>query len=67
MLYIEDNKQDKFNRTLDILREMEAVEPKQIKKIFNYKISGLMEHEQEAREVCYEYKYGMMDPSRFVA
>jgi len=34
-----------------------------MKKLFNYKLTGVMEHEQEAREVCYEYKYGIMDPS----
>jgi hypothetical protein len=26
-----------------------------------------MEHEQEEREVSYEYKFGIMDPSREVA
>jgi len=34
-----------------------------MKKLFNYKLTGVMENEQEAREVCYEYKYGIMDPS----
>ena len=38
-----------------------------MKKLFNYKITGVMEHEQEAREVTYEYKFGIMDPSRQVA
>eukprot|EP00347_Sterkiella_histriomuscorum_P014015 403362488 len=66
-LYLEDYKQDKFNRTLEILRDLEFSDSKQMKKLFNYKMTGKMEHEQEAREVTYEYKFGIMDPSRQVA
>jgi hypothetical protein len=35
--------------------------------LYNYKLTGLMEEEQEARNVSYEFKLGMMDPSREAA
>ena len=66
-MYIEDQKVERLNRTLDILKDLEGYEPHQLKKLFNYKLTGLMEEEQEARNVSYEYKLGMMDPSREAA
>jgi hypothetical protein len=32
--------------------------------MYNYKLTGLMEEEQDARNAEYEHKIGMMDPSR---
>lgn len=43
-LFQEDNKQSKLNKTLEILRELELTDPKQIKKLYNYKITGIMEN-----------------------
>ena len=32
--------------------------------MYNYKLTGMMEEEQETRNAEYEYKIGLMDPSR---
>ena len=42
-MYIEDQKVERLNRTLDILKDLEGYEPHQLKKLFNYKLTGLME------------------------
>ena len=49
------------------MRELEIYEPHSLKQLYNYKLTGMMEDEQEARNVSYEYRIGMMDPSREAA
>jgi len=49
---------------MDLLKDLDRFQPYQIKQMYNYKLTGLMEEEQEARNAEYEYKIGMMDPSR---
>jgi hypothetical protein len=35
--------------------------------MYHYKKLDQLERQEESREVCYEYKSGVMDPSRLVA
>jgi len=66
-MYIEDQRIERFSRTLDMMKDLEGYEPHQLKQLFNYKLTGIMEEEQEARNVSYEFRLGMMDPSREAA
>ncbi len=66
-LYVEDQKQERFKKTLELLKDLEGYEPHSLKQLYNYKLTGIMEEEQEARNVSYEYRIGMMDPSRDAA
>jgi hypothetical protein len=64
---MQECKIERFTRTLDIIKELDAYEPHQLKQLYNYKLTGIMEEEQEARNASYEYRIGMMDPSREAA
>lgn len=46
---------------------MEGIEFKVFETMFNYKKLDRLEQQEESRDVCKEYKSGVMDPSRIVA
>ncbi len=44
-LYLEETNREKFNRTLDLVKELENCEPHQLKQLYNYKLTGMLEEE----------------------
>ena len=44
-LFIEEMNQDRFNKTMGIVKDLEQYEPRAIKTLFNYKISEMLENE----------------------
>ena len=49
---------------MGIMKDLETFEPRNIKTLFNYKISAMLENEQEAREVVNEYRISALDPKK---
>ena len=55
--------QSKFNMVFHILNELEGVDARAIEQLFYYKVNGLQEFEQEAKEVTKFHKFNQLESS----
>ena len=53
--------QSKFNMVFSILDELEGVDARAVEQLFYYKVNGLQEFEQEAREVTKDHKFAQLE------
>lgn len=53
--------QTRFNMVFDILQELEGVDARAIEQLFYYKVNGLQEFEQEAKEVTRIHKFAQLE------
>ena len=51
----------KFDMVFNILDELEGVDARAIEQLFYYKINGLQEFEQEAKEVTRYHKFNQLE------
>ena len=51
----------------DILQELEGVDARAIEQLFYYKVNGLQEFEQEAKEVTRVHKFSQLEGSNATA
>lgn len=58
---------DNFSQLVDTFKNLEGVEFKVMETMYNYKKLDKLEMIEESKNVCQEYKSGVMDPSRLVA
>ena len=56
----------RVNFLTSVLREMEAMDPRAIETTYYWIVDDIKNLEQEARQVTYEYKSGMLDPAKDV-
>ena len=59
--------QSKFNMVFNILNELEGVDARAIEQLFYYKVNGLQEFEQEAKEVTKFHKFAQLESSNAAA
>ena len=59
--------QTKFNMVFSILNDLEGVDARAIEQLFYYKVNGLQEFEQEAREVTKFHKFAQLESSSAAA
>jgi len=52
---------NKFDMVFNILDELEGVDARAIEQLFYYKINGLQEFEQEAKEVTRYHKFNQLE------
>ena len=53
--------QTKFNMVFNILEELEGADSRAIEQLFYYKVNGLQEFEQEAKEVTKFHKFAQLE------
>jgi hypothetical protein len=51
--------------TASLLKEIDASETKGLKKAYNFRLVDILEVQEQAWEVCAEYRNGQNDPSKF--
>ena len=66
-MYIEELRQERMQKTIDMVRELEYSEPDKLKQIYMYRIITQDEYDQEQRQIKLEFRNRMMDPGREVA
>lgn len=57
----------KFDMVFNILEELEGVDARAIEQLFYYRINGLQEFEQEAREVTRFHKFAQLESTGAIA
>jgi len=53
--------ENRFNMVFDILQELQDVDSRAIESLFYYKVNGLQEFEQEAKEVTRIHKFAQLE------
>ena len=66
-LVCEEFRNERFNKTYEILKEIDFAETAALEMMYRYKKKGLTEVEEEMFEVSKDYKAGLGDPDRQVA
>jgi len=59
--------QSRFDMVFAILDELEGVDARAIEQLFFYKINGLQEFEQEAKEVTRFHKFSQLESTGSMA
>ncbi len=44
-LFLEEQKRERLNQTMDLIKDLERYQPYRIKQMYNYKLTGMMEEE----------------------
>lgn len=60
----EDYRNDQFLATFRLLKDLNEIETKAAKKMYNYKKTQELENEHMSRQVVFQYKSGICDPNR---
>ena len=58
---------NKFEMVFSILEELEGVDARAIEQLFYYKVNGLQEFEQEAKEVTRFHKFAQLESTNAMA
>ena len=58
---------DDFDSMIETVKNLEGVDFKVVETMYNYKKLDKLEMIEESKNICREYKSGVMDPSRLVA
>ena len=58
---------DYFDSMIETVKNLEGVDFKVVETMYNYKKLDKLEMIEESKNICREYKSGVMDPSRLVA